>query len=438
MILPEHHCLPNEIFDLDNYKVFQNNRPILAGGARRGSGGIAIAINDSLFDTHKLVSVIKGVDGQITVKLRNNLNDFTVGILGLYLPPENYVYGKDPETFFNEAGVLWEDLYDCDLLVGGGDVNSRTKDMIDYLPEIDGNLIPARQNPDRTKNSHANSFITFLKDNRSLILNGRVTPELNNYTFVNPRGCSVPDYLFCPVDHLLYCKEMRTLLVSDIVEMLKIQPPKNLPDHSLLVGTFKTSFYGECHKTVPPLRFNFHQTDNKTPMSTRPKKKNVKKMPADFFMSNEIRDKVFDTINKIERSQATRREINKLWSEIKNLFLSELDKLPSMPVSFNKKQRKLFRKSQPFWNGDLETLWKTACQMEKNYVNFKVQSLFDQNTKAHLRNEFKNAQRIFDKSFRKAQRIHKKQSLHELELSAKQDPTDMWSRLKNLSNPPSS
>ena len=220
--------------------------------------------------------------------------------------------------------------------------------------------------------------------------------------------------------------------------MLKIQPPKNLPDHSLLVGTFKTSFYGECHKTVPPLRFNFHQTDNKTPMSTRPKKKNIKKMPADFCMSNEIRDKVFDTINKIERSQATRREINKLWSEIKNLFLSELDKLPSMPVSFNKKQRKLFRKSQPFWNGDLETLWKTACQMEKNYVNFKVQSLFDQNTKAHLRNEFKNAQRIFDKSFRKAQRIHKKQSLHELELSAKQDPTDMWSRLKNLSNPPSS
>ena len=54
-------------------------------------------------------------------------------------------------------------------------------------------------------------------------------------------------------------------------------------------------------------------------------------------MSNEIRVKVFDTINKIERSQATHCEINKLWSEIKTLFLSELEKLPSIPVSFNKK-----------------------------------------------------------------------------------------------------
>ena len=108
--------------------------------------------------------------------------------MALYLPPDNYIYGKDPETFFNRASVLWEDLFDCDLIVGGGDVNSRTKNMIDFLPDIDGNLIPIRENPDQTKNSHANSFITFLKDNRSIILNGRITSEFNNYTFVNPRS----------------------------------------------------------------------------------------------------------------------------------------------------------------------------------------------------------------------------------------------------------
>ena len=163
LILPEHHCLPNELFELKNYKVFQNNRPIMTGGARRGSGGIAIAINDSVLETHALVSVVKGVDGQISVIIQNKANDFKIGILGLYLPPENYIYGKEPEIFFNEAGVMWEDLFNCDLLVGGGDINARTKDLIDYLPEIDGNLIPIRQNPDHIKNSHANSFITFFK-----------------------------------------------------------------------------------------------------------------------------------------------------------------------------------------------------------------------------------------------------------------------------------
>ena len=79
LILPEHHCLPDESFELENYKIYQNNRPILGGGVRRGSGGIAIAINLTILETHTVVSVTKGVDGQISVKLRCNFNDFIVG-----------------------------------------------------------------------------------------------------------------------------------------------------------------------------------------------------------------------------------------------------------------------------------------------------------------------------------------------------------------------
>ena len=268
LILPEIHCLPDEVIELDNYKIFQHNRPQLGGGARRGSGGIAIAIHASVFDTHTVVSVIKGVDGQLSVKLKCNCNDFLIGILALYLPPDNYIYGKDPETFFNQAGVLWEDLSDCNLQVGGGDLNSRTKNMLDYLPDIDGNLIPARTNPDQVKNKHADSFITFLKDNRAIILNGRITPQYNNYNFVNPRGCSVPDYLFSPVDQLTFCREIKVLLMSDIANELNIQPPKCLPDHSILKGLFETSFYEKssqvCFLNISqnlyPLKVKFLQT----------------------------------------------------------------------------------------------------------------------------------------------------------------------------------
>ena len=255
LILPETHCLPDEVIELENFKIFQHNRPLLGGGARRSSGGIAIAIHDSVLNSHDVVSVVKGVDGQISVKLRNNLNDFTIGILALYLPPENYIYGKDPEAFLNQAAALWEDLSDCDLQVGGGDLNARTKNMIDFIPDIDGNLIPSRENPDQVKNKHADSFITFLKDNRAIILNGRVTPQYNNYTFVNPRGCSVPDYLFSPVDQLTYCREMRTLLMSDIVNTLNVQPPKCLPDHSILKGLFETSFFGKSSQKMFPEHF---------------------------------------------------------------------------------------------------------------------------------------------------------------------------------------
>ena len=122
-------------------------------------------------------------------------------------------------------------------------------------------------------------------------------------------------------------------------------------------------------------------------------------MPANFFMSEEIRTKVIDTITKIEASQSSQIEINNLWSTIKTLFSTELNKLPNIPVSSNNKQRRLFRKSQPFWNPDLEALWKSTCQVEKKYLNFKVVSRTDQFKKAQLRNDFKCAQKLFDKTF---------------------------------------
>ena len=208
-------------------------------------------------------------------------------------------------TFFNRASVLWEDLFDCDLIVGGGDVNSRTKNMIYFLPDIDGNLIPIRENPDQTKNSHANSFITFLKDNRSIILNGRITPEFNNYTFVNPRGCSVPDYLFSPVDHLTFCREMKTLLMSDLVNTLNIQPPKSLPDHSILKGTFETSFYDKSSKPNFPPHFPKVIPPKVVHPTKSTQKKNRKKMPKKNFMTDEIQQQVLLTINNIENAQST-------------------------------------------------------------------------------------------------------------------------------------
>ena len=71
-----------------------------------------------------------------------------IGIVGLYLSPSNYRYGQDAEGFFNNVAVLWQDLYDCDLLIGAGDVNARTKEILDFTPEIDGDLIPKRSNPE--------------------------------------------------------------------------------------------------------------------------------------------------------------------------------------------------------------------------------------------------------------------------------------------------
>ena len=252
----------------------------------------------------------------MTLILKNNLNDFTLGVLALYLPPDNYIYGRDSEGFFTNASALYEDLSGCDLVVGGGDLNARTKDIIDFDPDVDGDIIPKRHNPDRTKNKHADDFILFLKENRLVILNARVTNHRNNFTFVSPLGCSVPDYLFTPVKSLSNCKELRVMLISDVINYHNMAPPKRMPDHSILRGIFCTSFYG--FKAEQPLKVLNLANGLNTPVKKI--KKNIKKMPSDFFMSSEIRDQIDSTIERIERCELNQNDVNSSWEEIKGLF----------------------------------------------------------------------------------------------------------------------
>ena len=224
-IISESHCRNEEKIELDSYEVYHHNRKV-SDNCRKGSGGIAVAVNKSVLESHKIVGIFKGDDGQLALKLQNQLNDLLIGVFGLYLPPDSYVYGQNAEEFFNSASVIWENMFDCDLLISAGDLNARTKELIDYCPEIDGS-IPLRSNPDKIKNSHGEAFLTFLKDNRAVILNGRVTQHLNNFTFISPRGSSVPDYIFCPFEHYKYCKEVAIVLIRDLINELQI--PRRLP-----------------------------------------------------------------------------------------------------------------------------------------------------------------------------------------------------------------
>ena len=264
--------MDNQQIVIDNYTVYQQNRRLLNANSRRGSGGIIIAVNNSILSNHNVVGVFKNEnDGLLGLKVKNVETGFKIGIVANYLSPDNYHYGQDPEGFFHNLSAMWHDLSECDLRIGGGDLNARTKQLEDYIPEIDGN-IPDRSNPDNLKNSHGNSFITFLKDNRSIILNGRVTPHLNNFTFVSTRGSSVPDYLYTPIENLGFCTEMKVILMTDVVDMMGIMPPQTLPDHSLLVASFK----GSDFENYRSKRFGSNIDSEKAEQPKNNRKKNIK------------------------------------------------------------------------------------------------------------------------------------------------------------------
>ena len=69
-------------------------------------------------------------------------------------------------------------------------------------------------------------------------------------------------------------------------------------------------------------------------------------MNDNFFMSQEIRLQVQETILKLENAINCQTELDRLWCEVKCLLLNELGSLPDLPTSNFKKQNSQFKKSR--------------------------------------------------------------------------------------------
>ena len=182
-----------------------------------------------------------------------------------------------------------------------------------------------------------------------------------------------------------------------VINYFGIIPPQTLPDHSFLISTFSvTPPYNRCQPLVP--------NPANTALPKRKSKKNLNKIDSSFFMSEEISNQILNTINKLEMGIKNQNEIDRLWFEVKTLFLNEMSKLPDLPTSTNKKNNRNFRKCQPFWNNELENLWKDVCTTERFYTQYTVSDNNQLVWKKYLKSNFKNAQKLFDKKFRSLKR----------------------------------
>ena len=65
-------------------------------------------------------------------------------------------------------------------------------------------------------------------------------------------------------------------------------------------------------------------------------------MKNDFFMSQETKRQVQETILKLETGISNQNELDRLWGEVKSLLLNELGSLPDLPTSNSKKNNKQF------------------------------------------------------------------------------------------------
>ena len=67
------HCFDNQTNSIDNYVVFQQNWPVLNANAKRGSGGVAIAVSKYIMQGHSVQGAyMTNTDGLLGIKIIDN------------------------------------------------------------------------------------------------------------------------------------------------------------------------------------------------------------------------------------------------------------------------------------------------------------------------------------------------------------------------------
>ncbi len=144
-------------------------------------------IKDWIFNEFIVTEDYKSYDDMFGVLFRNKRTDYNFMVYSVYLPPENSTVYNNAPDFYNKLMLEVYRNIELDAIYLVGDINSRLGSLKDHT---DLDSITTRVPLDDTYNNHGKAFREFLIDARCAVINGRVTPEHDNFTYISTRGKS--------------------------------------------------------------------------------------------------------------------------------------------------------------------------------------------------------------------------------------------------------
>jgi len=423
--ISETHLKNNEHIEFEGFTCFNNNRKLVHRRAPKGSGGIAILVRDSVLRDYSVTQVSKDFEGILGIQLENIDTGFISVIFCCYLSPENSTWGRNADNMFSQLTAEIYANQEADLIVVTGDFNARIGKEQDYVMNLDE--VKDRIVLDEIKAGHANALLDFMKDTKMVMLNGRITPEFDNYTSVSTRGAAVVDYIMTGQTSLNCCKQMKVELTSDLIQRFHLESLLGehckAPDHSLLHAVFTLSSIS-ANQNVGPLAH-----DDKVNLETRKKRYDYKTIPENFLTSPRWHDECVQLIDELLEMRVNQTNIDKYYDKLcKKLFI-EIDECIEYKYINSEKSKRKLKLSKPYWDEELTEAWKLMVQAEKHYI--KAKSNVSSNRR-ELRALFMDSQKSFDKLLRtKARRYHAK-CVSDVEQSCDQNPRDFWDHIKKL------
>ena len=241
--LCETHLEGNTEVQIEGYETFVHNRQSRNRNLNRTFGGIQVLIRRSRLNEYDVKILDKSLDGihVLCLHFESKVSDFCFIVISCYLPPSNSVWGRDGTSFYCHLRSLVYLYADVDAMYIMGDLNSRFGDNQEHIEGIDLK-VPSRKVLDVGKNKHGDLLIDFLKDGELCIVNGRVNPENDNFTFVDPgRGSSVVDFLIVPYCNMKSITDFHVHLARELMTNCNVDGC-TLTDHSLLEFTINPHY----------------------------------------------------------------------------------------------------------------------------------------------------------------------------------------------------
>ena len=206
----------------------------------------------------------------------------------------------------------------------------------------------------------------FVRDGKLAILNGRVYPENDNFTFISTRGKSVVDYMTTPQDCIKFVDLSRIDVVSDLMTKYGafrfLSPTCKSPDHSLLTPMIKCSY-----DRTDPVRADGTYNDS----ISKSRKVYQYHDRYDEYLSSPVWQAVIqNVITQLEWRQVQQSELDIAYNDLcKNIF-NELDNIVGYKIASNK-LKKRYKSCKPYWNDRLSELWSTMTSSEKNFTRYR-------------------------------------------------------------------
>ena len=436
-ILTEHgsdiYCLIETKLDrrssisCDGYQCIPHNRQVRHVNATTTSGGVAILIKSSLFDNFSFRVVDTAIDGILGVQITDKSTEFVILIYVCYLPPVNTTWVYDSNAFFAHLiSELYMNNY-ADVTLLAGDFNARIGNGHDVDYSIDSD-IPLRKSIENVKSGHGDQFLEFLNDTKLAIINGRVNPENDNFTFLSSRGQSCVDYMVVPHDCLSSVSYFNVDLASDLVNKYNafryIAHNSKVPDHSMLTVTLAVIHADNRHNAPTVTDAHCNVPNNN---STR-KVYNFNNLNEHSLNSEMWRIAISDISDRLISNCSHQTQLDDIYNQLCSEIFKELDTNLGFRL-LSKKSRKKYKSSKPYWNEELYRLWLSMNCKEKAFNKYKGKN---RHCKTQLLKEFKDSQQIFDKSLRKSARKYNAKQIEDIEIASSKDPKTFWNQIKQL------